>query len=81
MTATVKVLLNQTRGSMFWKYHDGDHLDTALEFESLPPACGRVEMLLDIIWRELKVDDPQTEWAKKLCLWLRQRLDAPPDRA
>jgi hypothetical protein len=59
-----KIMLNTTRGSMLWKYHDGDQLDTVLEFEIAFPECGRIEQALDIIWRELNIDEPQTLWGQ-----------------
>lgn len=58
---TVKVLLNC--GSMFWKYHAGDHLLQALVFECGFPACGSVDRLLDIVYEQLNIDEPKADWA------------------
>lgn len=60
----VKVLLNAT--SRFMEYGSGgkpDSLYQAISFDSPPPACGSMRRLLDIVWEQLNIDQPQAEWA------------------
>ena len=58
---TVKVLLNQV--SRFMPYSAGDALVQALAFETGFPACGSVERLLNIVFEQLNIDEPQADWA------------------
>jgi hypothetical protein len=57
-TVTVKVLHNEG-----YFYTAESRLTQVLEFESDFPACGHVQMLLDIVYRQLtNTDDPSTDW-------------------
>jgi hypothetical protein len=63
-TIPVKVLLNTTSGFMPYGHHvKPDILCQALSFDSPPPACGSMKRLLDIIYAQLNMDEPQAEWA------------------
>lgn len=67
-TIPVKVLLNATSRFMGYGWnaeHGGepDSLYQAISFDSPPPSCGSMKRLLDIIWEQLNIDVPQTNWA------------------
>jgi hypothetical protein len=68
-TASVRVYLNETGG--LTSYEAGDLLTLALEFETPLPACRSMDMLLEIIWRQLNFigEMPSTPWGRRYFGW------------
>lgn len=57
---TVKILHNTHPNKT---YANGDPMEQVLTFDSPFPACGHVKMLLQIVFRQLNIDDPSIDWA------------------
>lgn len=64
---TVKVLHRfRTANVPFWsEFAHSDLFVQVLKFDCGFPKCGRVEMLLAIVWDQLNIDNPAADWAQK----------------
>lgn len=60
---TVKVLLNMS--SFLHPYSSNDQLMQALMFETRPPACGHIAMLLRIVFEQCNHPAPRADWARQ----------------